>query len=153
LSRSEKVAAFVGILTSLSTLIISIIELPQNPAKVNTWLALFASLLISILLSLYWKRATKRSQHPILERSHKTEEKRLRSEFPAIFTFIENVGVIRSQRDFDQFLSQLNHLLEIERRARGIKWSEIKDIESMKAIAYAKLISKRDSGIGRQNAS
>ncbi|MDH2901256.1 MAG: hypothetical protein PXY39_09815 [archaeon] len=112
----------------------------------NVWLALFVSLLISAFLLAYWLRTNKKAQTSNeVERKHRTEEKRLRSEFPAIFTYIESVGEIRNQRDFDQFVTQLNHLLEIEKRARGIKWSEVKDIEAMKAIAYARLIAKRNT--------
>jgi hypothetical protein len=141
----ERVGTFLGIGTSLATLIISLVELPRNPTSSNVWLALSASIFISALLFAYWIRTNKRTQtNNILEREHRTEERRLRSEFPAIFTFIESVGEIRSQKDFDEFVSQLNHLLEIEKRARGIKWSEVKDIEAMKAIAYARLISKRN---------
>jgi hypothetical protein len=144
LSRGERLATFLGIGTSLATLVISIIELPKEPAAINVWLALSTSFLISLVLLAYWIRTSKRSQANDLEIKHRTEEKRLRAEFPAIFTFIENVREIHSQRDFEQFVSQLNHLLDIERRARGIKWSEVKDIEAMKAIAYARLIAKRN---------
>jgi hypothetical protein len=110
---------------------------------------LSVSLLIFDILFAFWIRSNKKNRslthESELDRKHKTEEKRLRSEFPAIFAFIESVGEIHSQKDFDQFVGQLNHLLEIERRARGIKWSEVKDIEAMKAIAYARLIAKRNS--------
>jgi len=146
LSKAEKLATIVGIVTSLATLLISIIELPKNPVQLNAWIALVTSLAIAMVLLFYWFRAgKKRSAYSSgLEWKKRTEENRLRSEFPAIFTFIENVGVIHNKKDFDRFIAQLNHLLEIERRARGIKWSEVKDIETMKAIAYAKLISKKD---------
>jgi hypothetical protein len=123
------------------------VEIPGDPKSFNLWLALGISLTISGLLVIYWLRSSRnqiqRSTNDV-EQKHRNEERRLRSEFPAIFTFIESVGEIRSQKDFDQFLIQLNHLLEIERKARGIKWSEVKDIEEMKAIAFAKLIAKRN---------
>lgn len=133
----------VGLGMSLATLVISLIELPKDPTSLNVWIALTVSVLIATALLFYWIRVSKGSHVSSLEGNQKTEERRLRGEFPAIFTFIESVGAIRSQEDFDEFVSQLNHLLEIERRARGIKWSEIKDIEAMKAIAYARLLAKR----------
>src|SRR5579871_891641 len=114
LSRVEKLAALLGIGTSLATLVISIVEIPGNPTSFNLWLALGISLVFSALLVVYWARSTRSTSQEKyeLERKHRTEEKRLRSEFPAIFTFIESVGEIRNQRDFDQFVAQLNHLLE-----------------------------------------
>lgn len=77
------------------------------------------------------------------EETRVTQEEHLRIEFPEIFAFIENISEIRSKQDFDQFIARLNHLLELERRSRSIKWSEVKDIEAMKAIAYAKLVAKK----------
>jgi hypothetical protein len=141
---SEKLAAIVGIASSLATLVISIIELPKDPAALNLWIAFSASLLIATVLFFYWVRTNKRSQISGRDGNQKIEERRLRTEFPAIFAFVDSVGVIRNQGDFDHFVSQLNHLLDIERRARGIKWSEIKDIEAIKAIAYARLVAKRN---------
>ena len=143
LSRIERIAALVGIGTSLLTLTISIIELPRDLAALDVWMALSTSLVIVGLLILFWVKVGKKPHGIGLETKQITEEKRLRSEFPAIFTFIESVRRIRSAEEFEQFVARLNHLLELEKKARGIKWSEIKDIEAMKAIAYARLIAKR----------
>lgn len=112
--------------------------------SLNIWIAFFAAIVIAILLflyAIYFSRRSKLDDRNLKQR--KTEEKRLRAEFPTIFAFVDSIGEIRNEREFEQFLAQLNHLFEVEKRARTIKWSEVKDIETMKAIAYARLMAKK----------
>lgn len=148
----ERLAAVVGLGTSLAGLVIALLELPSDPSVFNLQLAVFASLTIIALLLFYYlvlgnKESTRRKRQasPSVTRSLTPEEKHLRSEFPAIFEFLDSIGRIRDEHDFDEFVDQLNRLLEIEKRSRGIKWSEVKEIETMKAIAYAKLVGKKDN--------
>jgi hypothetical protein len=146
LVRAEKLATLVGIGTSLATVAILFAELPKDESSANISLGLVAVIVIIALLLayvMYFNRNIQSSRAYVRQRSRTTEERRLREEFPTIFAFVESIGEIRSERDFDQFVTQLNHLLELERRARGIKWSDVKDIETMKAIAYAQLMEKR----------
>lgn len=137
MSRGEKLATLVGIGTSLVTVLVLLIELPNSINSVNIWIALAAAVLITILLSVYLVFSNKRHD----PKQQRIEERRLRTEFPAIFAFVDNIGEIRSERDFEQFVGKLNHLLEVERRARGI--NDVKDIETMKAIVYARLVAKK----------
>ena len=148
----ERLAAIVGLGTSLAGLIIALVELPSDPSVFNLQLAVFASLsIVALVLSYYLvfgkteSSRGKRQAPPAVVRSSTSEEKRLRSEFPAIFEFLDSIGSIHDENDFGEFVAQLNRLLEIEKRARGIKWSEVKEIETMKAIAYAKLVGKKNS--------
>lgn len=144
MARAEKLATLVGIGTSLATVVILVAELPKDESSFNVWLGLSAAVaIIALLLAYYVYFNRQRDRIASRNSRQKTEERRLRGEFPAIFAFVESIGEIRTQDDFQQFVTRLNHLLELERRARGIKLSDVKDIETMKAIAYAQLVEKR----------
>jgi hypothetical protein len=117
--------------------LVLLIEIPSNINTTNLWIALAVTIIVAILLFTYLVFSTKRSKPQI----PKTEERRLKTEFPTVFAFVDSIGDIRSERDFDQFVGKLDHLLEVEKRARGV--NDAKDIETMKAIAYARLVSKK----------
>ena len=135
--RADRLAALVGVGTSLVSVLFLLIEIPNNVNTINLWIALVVAIIVVILLFAYFMLSPKRSK-PKLPR---TEENRLKTEFPTVFAFIDSIGEIRNERDFDQFMGKLDRLLEVERRARGI--NDAKDIETMKAIAYARLIAKK----------
>lgn len=72
-------------------------------------------------------------------KSSASEERRLRSELPSIFAFLDSIGTVREVLVYGELFAELNHLPEIERRVRGTKCPELKDIGAMKALSYGKL--------------
>lgn len=145
MKRGELLASIALSCTSLAGLIISILELPSNPPPtLDLLLAFFASLAIGGAITIASLRAAK---HNGKEKggSGNREEQKLRRTFPRIYAFLDSIDSIGGASDFQKLERELNELIEIEKRSRSIRWKELQDIEAIRGIALAKLVSKKNS--------
>ena len=137
LNDGEKLASYAVTCTSVAALIIAIIELPTNPSVFNVILAtLVFAVILTALVS--YRAGRKKFSHSRVE-----EEKRLINAFPRVYAFLESVGSIRGEADYEKLEAQLNQLIETEKRSRSIRWKEMQDIEAIRGIALAKLVQKK----------